>query len=1213
MSPIKVNFKQFVMFAIFMFATSIAFGQANITIEVRWDNWSSENRVTFRNPANNQIGASICNPGACFNGAGNNSYNNLGSPASYAAIPYGNNYDILLQDTFGDGWNGFSYVRVYQDGVLIVDSDLTGGSSTVVSFNIQPLPSSVIVNDVTANEDDGTIDFTVTHSGGPSAGPYTLIFETVAGTATSGTDYTPVVGGTLNFDGTTGDTETITISLIDDTLYEVSETFTIQFTASSDVTLDISDTGLGTIDDDEVILNNTDLVLVEEFDGYIGYTSTGGSLRTQNNNANPCSVTTTSSNTLTSAIPAVGVVDRAFLYWAHSGQAPDSQVTFEGVTVDADLMYTSSAGSGRIFYGGVSDVTSIVAGIVNLNTNSFDFSGLTIDTSATYCNSATVLGGWSLMVFYTDVNLPASTINLYQGFHGESNSTSTYTLDGFFAIGATGSKTTVLSWEGDQTLSNNEDLEVTTGLGTFDLTGDGDNSLFNRNPFNSTIYDNTGGTVINITTSYGVDLDTYDVSPFITAGESSVTTRVQSGQDFVVLNAVVLKVPSNLVTGIVYEDLNYGGGPGRDFATAPGVRIEGVDMELYDSGGTLIRTTTTDTAGEYVFGGMANGTYSIRALNNTISSTRAGGSACSACIPVQTFKTDYLLSTLTADNNSVGGENPSGTDSGSGTLAGAQSISSMTIFNEGVDGMDFGFNFNTIVNSNENGQGSLEQFIVNSNALDATVIDIEANGIFNPAAGDDTSIFMIPTTGDPLGRTADANFANGYFNISISNANPLSNIIDNNTSIDGRTQTAYSSDTNTGTIGSGGTSVGTSNNILPNFERPEVQVYRPGGDVINIQGNNTTIRNIAVYANNNAGIRIQNGSASILNNIIGVNALGAAVGNIDSGVELIGGSAVIDGNFISDNTNQGIWVNGGTSTVIQNNEITTNGNGACNDNISIQSGTGVLITQNLISNAASFGIEIETGSGGIVVSENTIISSGQDGGNCGSSPENAGIMIIGNNSEVTNNIIASSGGAGIVVGGGNTSGNLISQNSIYANGTFFPALGIDIDATGTSGDGVTLNETGDVDNGPNGSLNFPVISNAIISGAFLKIRGWSRPGAVIEFFFTDINEGTATAGDNQFSLTTDYGEGQLFIGSVIEGAASDLDANILPYTDLDGNTDNTNRFEFNLPLPAGIIAGEFITSTATVANSTSEFSPQSIIKIPTLITNRKITYRIKKD
>jgi len=1213
MLPARPKLYKFLFNILFALSTSMVFGQANITIEVSWGNWSSENRVTFRNPSNNQIGTSICNPAACYNGSGNNSYNNLASPASYPAVAYGNNYDILLQDTYGDGWNGTSFVRVYQDGVLIVDTDLAGGSSSTISFNIQPLPASLTIGDVTINENDDTADFTVTHGGGSSSGPYTVNFETLAGSATSGVDYIPIAGGTLNFNGTAGDSEIISITITDDILYELSETFIVQFTGSSDSTIDISDSATGTIVDNEIILNNSDLVLVEEFDGYIGYTSTGGSLRTQDNNTNPCSVTTTSSNTLTAAIPAAGTIDKAFLYWSHSGQNPDAQVTFEGVTVNADLMYTSSAGSGRTFYGGVSDVTSIVTGVANPNTNSFDFSGLTIDTSATYCNSATVLGGWSLMVFYTDLTLPASTVNLYQGFRGGSNSSSSYTLDGFFAIGATGSKTTILSWEGDQTLSNNEDLEVTTGTGTFDLVGDGDNTLFNRNPFNSTIYDNTGGTIVNNTTSYGVDLDTYDVSPYITAGESSVTTRVQSGQDFVILNAVVLKVPSNLATGFVFEDQNYGGGPGRDFATASGVGLEGVELELYNSGGTRIQSTLTDASGNYVFAGMANGTYSIRALNNTVNSARSGGSSCLNCMPVQTFKTDYALSTLTPDFNTVGGENPSGIDSASGTLAGAQSIATITIINEGVAGMDFGFNFNTIVNTNEDGQGSLEQFIVNSNILDETSLDIVANSIFDPDAGDDTSIFMIPTTSDPLGRNADANFTSGYFDISISNANPLTTISGSSTKLDGRTQTAYSSDTNSGTVGSGGTTVGTSANLLPDYERPEIQVHRNSGDVIRTQGNLFELRNISVYGDNNASVRIEGGSAIIEGNLLGVNATGIPSGNVDYGVEIISGTSTIEANYIAHNTDEGIYIMGGTSILVQNNHITDNGNrGACYDNIGITGGTGIIIQRNLIDRASSLGIDDDTSSGGIIISENTITNSGQDGGNCGgSTPENAGIKLEANNSSISNNIVASNAGAGIVLAGG--SGNLISQNSIYANGTLADALGIDIDASGTFGDGVTLNDSGDTDGGPNGSLNFPVITGAFASGTNLVLEGWARPGAIIELFFTDINEGSAVSGANQMGLTTDYGEGQLYLDTFVEGSAADTDSRVSLYIDDDGNTDNTNKFKFTITLPPGANLGDLITTTSTISNSTSEFSPMSIIKAYTVITNRRITYRVKKN
>ena len=1064
----------------------------------------------------------------------------------------------------------------------------------------------------TVNEFDATATFTVTHSGTDTGGAFTVVFNTVDGSATAGNDYT-TTSGTLNFNGTSGDTEQITVPILDDTLYDGDENFTIQFTSVSDLAVDITGNGLGSIVDDEVILNNTDLVLVEEFDGYIGYTSTGGSLRTQDNNANACSVTTSSSNTLTSSIPAAGTIDKAFLYWSHSGQTADTQVTFEGVTVDADLMYTSSAGSGRIFFGGVSDVTSIVTGIANPSTNSFDFSGLSIDTSSTYCNSATVLGGWSLMVFYTDPALPASTINLYQGFHGESNSSSSYTLDGFFAIGASGSKTTVLSWEGDQTLSNNEDLEVTTGLGTFDLIGDGDNTLINRNPFNSSIYDNTGGSTVNITTTYGLDLDTYDVSPFITSGESSLTTQVQSGQDFVILNAVVLKVPSNLVTGVVYEDLNYGGGLGRNLASAPGIQIAGVDMELYDAGGSVIQSTTTDATGVYVFGGMANGTYSIRAINNTISSSRGGGAACLNCIPVQTFKTDYIASSLVPDPNSVGGESPAGVDSAAGNLTGAQSVSEMTIFNEGVAGMDFGFNFNTIVNTNEDGQGSLEQFIVNSNALDASGIDIESNGIFNPGAGDDTSIFMIPPTSDPLGRAADANYTSGYFDILISNGNPLSPITGLATVIDGRTQTSYSGDTNTGSIGSSGTAVGTSGTLLPDFDMPEIQVHRNNGDVFQIQGDNDVVRNLSVYASNRTAILFDDGSGStISNSLLGVNALGLNAGNVRYGVEIEGTTVTnmfVTDNYIATTGNAGVFVNGGTGAkTIQNNHIFEIGDSPCDLAIDIRNGSsGVLIQNNLIENSQGIGVK-STGPGSVTIIENSITGSGQNTSNCSSNPSDYGISLIGDDSQIINNIIYNNGGAGLVVLGSNTSGNLISRNSFYNNGINSNALGIDLNS-----DGVTLNDSGDTDAGPNSAINFPVISGVFATGANLVIEGWSRPGATIELFLTDINEGTATIGDNQMGLSTDYGEGQVYLDTFVEGSGSDTDNGSSTYTDDDSNTDNTNKFKFTITLPPGVTSGDFITTTATISNSTSEFSPMSSIKSYTIITNRRITYRVKKN
>ena len=127
------------------------------------------------------------------------------------------------------------------------------------------------------------------------------------------------------------------------------------------------------------------------------------------------------------------------------------------------------------------------------------------------------------------------------------------------------------------------------------------------------------------------------------------------------------------------------------------------------------------------------------------------------------------------------------------------------------------------------------------------------------------------------------------------------------------------------------------------------------------------------------------------------------------------------------------------------------------------------------------------------------------------------------------------------------------------------------------------------------------------------MEGWARPGSSIEIFLTDINQGSASAGDNQMGMSTDYGEGQTYLATLVEGSGADLATNTSTYTDLDGNTDNTNRFKFSIPLPPGVVRGNFITSTATLSNSTSEFSPQSIIRTYNVITNRRITYRVKKD
>ncbi|GAA4270710.1 right-handed parallel beta-helix repeat-containing protein [Aquimarina gracilis] len=1075
----------------------------------------------------------------------------------------------------------------------------------------------ITIDDVTVNEDAGTMTFTVTHSGQDASSDFTVSYTTVNGTATSGTDYTSQ-SGILTFSGTSGDTRTITIPILDDIISEPTESFFVNLPSSNDPSVVIVDSqGEGTITD--IIPLNQPLELFDQFNGYVDYAVAGGTFRTSD--TSPCNISTTSSGTLTSPIPATATIEKAYLLWAHSSLTQDTNVTFEGQNVTAtELTQGFVAASGGLnFFGMVSDVTSIIQGISDPSNNTYDLTDLVIDntdTNNSYCTTTTVLGAWSLMIFYSDPSLPAASISMYNGFDPQSDNTTSYTLDGFFAIGSTGSKTTILSWEGDQGLANNESLTVTTGTGTFNLLGDGDNTTGppSANPFNSTIFDNTVAPIVNNATAYGLDLDTYNVASFVSPGDNSITTNVGVGQDLAILNTVLLKVPGNLIVGTVFEDINYPGGTGRNLTTSSGIPIPNVTVELYDNSNNLVETTTTNASGEYVFGGMVNGDYSVRVINTTVRSTRGGGSTCTTCIPVQTFRSNYVGSSITEITNEIGGANPAGQEVGAGTLTGAQTISNVTITSEGAVDLDFGFNFNTIVNTNQTGQGSLEQFIVNSNNLDETGLDIAVHpndGTLNPAAGEDTSIFMIPTS--------DSGFTAGsYFDIAIGTGNALSAITANNTIIDGRTQTAFTTDTNPGTVGSGGTTVGTSANALPNYNLPEIQVHQDDGNALVVQANNIVIRNIAVYTDALAGISIESGSATITENLIGVDATGNAVAgqNILDGVLITGGTATVEANYISANERTGVRISGGTTTVIQNNHIIDNGissggSANCDDNIRITAGSGIQIRRNLIQNAASVGIDSETGSDGVIISENTVSNNGISTNSC----NDIGIRVRGSNFQIINNIIHNNVQDGIVIEENASSGNLISQNSIYANGQ----LGIDL-SPNNAGDGVTLNDNGDGDTGPNEYVNFPVFESASISGNQLTIVGWARPGAIIEVFLSDLSTGSASVGDNQITgpsgaVTQDYGEGETYLTTVIEGSVNDNDTANSLYNDVDGNTDTTERFNFTITLGTAIPVGSILTATATdpVTNSTSEFGGAYTAGAATVITNRTITYRAKQN
>jgi hypothetical protein len=81
------------------------------------------------------------------------------------------------------------------------------------------------------------------------------------------------------------------------------------------------------------------------------------------------------------------------------------------------------------------------------------------------------------------------------------------------------------------------------------------------------------------------------------------------------------------IVGTVYEDVNYGGGAGRNWATASGnggSARPAARVELFNAAGAFVTSTTTDASGNYSFVGLAAGNYTIRVVSSSVTSARAG-------------------------------------------------------------------------------------------------------------------------------------------------------------------------------------------------------------------------------------------------------------------------------------------------------------------------------------------------------------------------------------------------------------------------------------------------------------------------------------------------------------------------------------------------------------------------------------------------------------
>ena len=162
-------------------------------------------------------------------------------------------------------------VIVTLSGASGADIDTASGTGTITDDDT---PMFSIDSPSVAEGDSSTANLTFTVSLSPASyQAVTVDYARTGGTATSGTDFTAVAGGTLTF-AATETSKTFTVSVTGDTVDESNETVVITLSNASTGTSISTSSGTGTIRDDDPKFSIADASVTEGDSGSVNMTFT---------------------------------------------------------------------------------------------------------------------------------------------------------------------------------------------------------------------------------------------------------------------------------------------------------------------------------------------------------------------------------------------------------------------------------------------------------------------------------------------------------------------------------------------------------------------------------------------------------------------------------------------------------------------------------------------------------------------------------------------------------------------------------------------------------------------------------------------------------------------------------------------------------------------------------------------------------------------------
>ena len=297
-----------------------------------------------------------------------------------------------------------------------------------------------------------------------------------------------------------------------------------------------------------MILVAQEVAVFAQFNGQYDYLAFGNTLNTGENTGavppTPCEILTSSSANF--ELQPDQQLIAAYLYWAGSGTG-DFEVTLNGQQITAQRTFSETISNGLVYFAAFADVTSLVQTTGNslYTLADLDLTGVI----APYCENTTNFAGWAITVIYQDSTLPLNQVTVFDGLESVSatNTNLTINLSNINVLDNNGAKIGFLAWEGDQSLSVNETLQINGNIISNPPLNPADNAFNGTNSF-------TQNEVM-----YNMDIDFYSIENNISPGDTSAVIDLTSGQDFVMINTIITVLNSQLPDATISIDTVQGG------------------------------------------------------------------------------------------------------------------------------------------------------------------------------------------------------------------------------------------------------------------------------------------------------------------------------------------------------------------------------------------------------------------------------------------------------------------------------------------------------------------------------------------------------------------------------------------------------------------------------------------------------------------------------